>query len=162
MHKHKVRGFDCRKGGLNRLYKRQVHYSPSLIAHAPGLSHTALLPHFNHTCEGLHAWLPLGNQRHLPLCAHVGPGMKTGRRYLTCQNVTRCFYRCTDGDEAIYEHCYKCCSKDRWTELPQGFLYSCQQFNACEDITYTEAYAWHDVWVLVFLRVKGNSSYITY
>lgn len=47
--------------------------SPSLVAHAPRLAHAALLPHLDHACEGLHARLPLGDQRYLPLHAHVGP-----------------------------------------------------------------------------------------
>lgn len=45
---------------------------PSLVSHAPRLSHAALLPHFDHACEGLHARLPLGDQRDLPLHTHVG------------------------------------------------------------------------------------------
>lgn len=63
-------------------------YLPSLIAHAPQLPHTALLPNFNHACEGLHTWLPLGDQRHLLLRTHIGPGKKKiGKKIL---NMTRC------------------------------------------------------------------------
>lgn len=54
--------------------------SPALVAHAPRLSHAALLPHLDHACEGLHTRLPLGHQRHLPLHAHVGPGTKKKRK----------------------------------------------------------------------------------
>lgn len=63
-------------------------YLPSLIAHAPRLPHTALFPNFNHACEGLHTWLPFGDQRHLLLRTHIGPGKKKiGKKIL---NMTRC------------------------------------------------------------------------
>lgn len=50
--------------------------SPPLVAHAPRLAHAALLPHFDHACEGLHTRLPLGDQRDFSLHAHIGPGRK--------------------------------------------------------------------------------------
>lgn len=64
-----------------------AHYSPPLVPHAPRLSHAALLPHFYHACEGLHTWLPLGDQRHLPLRTHIGPGMKTNMVSMCYQGV---------------------------------------------------------------------------
>lgn len=66
-------------------------YSPPLVAHAPRLARAALLPHFYHTCEGLHTWLPLGDQRHLPLHTHIGPGTKPGRKQTCYQRVIRVF-----------------------------------------------------------------------
>lgn len=85
LYKHKVWGFDWvgRWDGL----KNEVHYSPSLVSHAPRLPHAALLPHFNHACEGLHTWLPLGDQRHLSLHTHIGPGRKTVLKIL---KVSKC------------------------------------------------------------------------
>lgn len=50
--------------------------SPPLVAHAPRLAHAALLPHFDHACEGLHTRLPLGDQCDFSLHAHIGPGRK--------------------------------------------------------------------------------------
>lgn len=102
------------KGG-SRQMRNNKSYLPSLIAHAPRLPHTALLPNFNHACEGLHTWLPLGDQRHLLLRTHIGPGKKKRlvKKYLTWQDVEQCFHRCTDDSRAIYEHLKRCCGKDR-------------------------------------------------
>lgn len=68
-----------------------AYYSPPLVPHAPRLSHAALLPHFYHACEGLHTWLPLSDQRHLPLYTHIGPGTKTGWKQTWCRRVIQGF-----------------------------------------------------------------------
>lgn len=44
---------------------------PPLVADAPRLPHAALLPHFDHACEGLDTWLPVAHHRQLFLCTHV-------------------------------------------------------------------------------------------
>ena len=69
--------------------RRRGGDSPSFIAHAPRLSDAALLPHLDHACEGLHAGLPLGYHRHLPLHTHVGPGTTT---QVSEENVTDSTY----------------------------------------------------------------------
>ena len=60
-------------GRLRTYSDRPQTDSPPLVSHAPALAQAALLPHLDHACEGLHTWLPLGYQRHLPLHAHVRP-----------------------------------------------------------------------------------------
>lgn len=85
-----ARGFPLWRGRDGDRLLEVTHRSPSLVSHAPRLSHAALLPHFDHACEGLHARLPLGDQRDLPLHTHVGPGRKmaTKRKYSRCLKRT--------------------------------------------------------------------------
>lgn len=88
----------------------KVHYSPSLITHAPWLSNAALLPHFDHACEGLHTRLPLGDQRHLSLHAHIGPGRKTVIKNTEgVKSVESRLYICADDYETIFEGSNKWC-----------------------------------------------------
>lgn len=108
---------------MERQTTNEVLYSPPLISHAPYLSHTALLPHFNHACEGLHTRLPLGDKRHLPLHTHIGPGTKTVIKILKVSKCSSGIYRHTDGSGAIYDCCKKCCSHDRRTNFHEVFFY---------------------------------------
>lgn len=90
-----IRGSEYKKGRSGQT-PNEMCDSPPLISRAPRLPPTALLPHFNHACEGLHARLPLGDQCNLSGCAHVGPETGTPVKILnmsTCSAVHLQMYR---------------------------------------------------------------------
>lgn len=90
-----------------------MHCSPSLVSHAPRLSHAALLPHFDHACEGLHTRLPLGDQRDLSLHTHVGPGREKviKNEYSPCRKHTVMLLRMHTSaiqKQGCLQHCHAC------------------------------------------------------
>lgn len=124
------------------------HCSPSLVSHAPRLSHAALLPHFDYACEGLHTWLPLGDQRDLSLHTHVGPGRKMVIKTHShrVKNTESCCYICADAcnSKAQLSAALPCM---RWCNLSWG----------------VGPFVMSGFWYFFFFlkRLRGNSSYIT-